>query len=71
MIKQFAHWKSSDLYTSISPNITENFQLLKKNLFKGFCKTPDGYRVELRNCKIKPEETYVQFVVKLGHKFDL
>ncbi|XP_063601110.1 uncharacterized protein LOC134777201 [Penaeus indicus] len=63
--------KAVDVYTSLSPEITKDYELLKKCLLDSFAKTPDGYRVDFRSAKIKPGETFKQFVIKLGRMFDL
>ena len=63
--------KAVEIYTSLSPEITSDYDKLKKGLLQGFSKTPDGYRVDFRTAKIKPGETYKQFVINLGRMFDL
>lgn len=62
--------RAIEIYTSLSPDITANYDSLKKGLLRGFCKTPDGYRQEFRNAKIKQGETYEQFSISLVRLFD-
>ncbi|XP_047478945.1 uncharacterized protein LOC125032028 [Penaeus chinensis] len=47
--------KAVDVYTSLSPEITKDYELLKKCLLDSFAKTPDSYRVDFRSAKIKPD----------------
>ncbi|XP_076055021.1 uncharacterized protein LOC143033448 isoform X2 [Oratosquilla oratoria] len=61
--------KAADMYISLSPEITKNYELLKKALLSGFNKTPDGYRVDFRNAKISPGETFLQFSFQLTRLF--
>lgn len=55
--------KAADIYASLSPEITSEYQNLKKALLKGFSKTPNGYRNDFRQSKIKSGETFQQFAV--------
>ncbi|XP_076062497.1 uncharacterized protein LOC143037823 [Oratosquilla oratoria] len=61
--------KAADMYISLSPEITKDYELLKKALLSGFNKTPDGYRVDFRNAKISPGETFLQFSFQLTRLF--
>lgn len=63
--------KAADIYTSLSPEITSKYECLKKALLRGFSKTPDGYRNDFRQSKIKTGESFQQFAVQLGRMFDL
>lgn len=54
----------------MSPEIVADHERLKKELLRGFCKTPDGYCLDFRNAKMKQGETYKQFSVNLGQLFD-
>ena len=62
--------KAVDIYTSLPPNVTSDYQLLKKALLRGYSKTPASYRSDFRNAKIKAGETYNQFSIHLGRLFD-
>ncbi|XP_047469564.1 uncharacterized protein LOC125025584 [Penaeus chinensis] len=62
--------KAVDIYTSLPPEITSDYQLLKKALLWGYSKTPASYRNDFRSAKIKYGETYEQFAVRLGRLFD-
>ena len=63
--------KAVDIYTSLSPEITANYDELKKALLQGFSKTSQGYRSDFRSAKIKVGETFKQFSINLGRLFDL
>ena len=63
--------KAAEIYTSLSPEITSNYALLRQALLQGFCKTPDRYRLDFRNARIQPGETFTQFMIGLGRKLDL
>ena len=63
--------KAVEIYTSLSPSITSNYDDLKKALLIGFSKTAQGYRQDFRNAKIRCGETYNQFSIHLGRLFDL
>ena len=62
--------KCVDIYTSLSDEVTSDYELLKKALLSGFQKTADGYRQEFRAARIKVGETYDLFAVHLGRLFD-
>ncbi|XP_037784772.1 uncharacterized protein LOC119580748 [Penaeus monodon] len=47
--------KAVYVYTSLSPEITKDYGLLKKCLLDSFAKTPDSYKVDFRSAKIKPD----------------
>ena len=61
--------KAAQIYTSLSADITSNYDSLKKALLTGFNKTPDGYRLEFRNAKISTGETFLQFSFNLTRLF--
>ncbi|XP_069984660.1 uncharacterized protein [Penaeus vannamei] len=62
--------KAVDIYTSLPPETTADYQLLKKALLRGYSKTPASYRNDFRTAKIKSGETYEQFAIRLGRLFD-
>ena len=62
--------KALDIYASLSTEITKNYSSLKAALLRGFNKSPDTYRVEFRNLRIKPNETFQQFSIRLSTVFD-
>ncbi|XP_063612558.1 uncharacterized protein LOC134786041 [Penaeus indicus] len=62
--------KAVDIYTSLPPKVTSDYQLLKKTLLRGYSKIPASYRNDFRSAKIKCGETYEQFAVRLGRLFD-
>ena len=62
--------RAVDIYSTLTPDITGNYQDLKKALLRGFNKTPETYRAEFRSMKIKPAETYEQFAAQLGRSLD-
>ncbi|MPC67627.1 hypothetical protein E2C01_061804 [Portunus trituberculatus] len=45
--------KAADLYVSLSPETTNDYDALKKSLLTGFKKTAVGYRLDFRNAKIR------------------
>ena len=53
--------KAAELYVSLSPEITCDYQELKRSLLAGFQKTSDGYRLDFRNAKIREGENYTVF----------
>ena len=63
--------KAVEIYTSLSPSITSDYESLKKALLVGFSKTAHGYRQDFRSAKIRIGETYKQFSIYLGRLFDL
>ena len=63
--------RAVEIYTSLSPAITKDYELLKKALLVGFSKTSHGYRQDFRSAKIRSGETYNQFAIHLGRLFDL
>ncbi|XP_069984657.1 uncharacterized protein [Penaeus vannamei] len=62
--------KAVDIYTSLPPETTGDYQLLNKALLRGYSKTPASYRNDFRTAKIKSGETYEQFAIRLGRLFD-
>jgi len=62
--------KAVSIYTSLSPEVTRDYEALKKALLRGFNKTPDQYRMDFRSSKIKVGETYQQFSIYIGRLFD-
>ncbi|MPC32486.1 hypothetical protein E2C01_025797 [Portunus trituberculatus] len=61
--------KAADLYVSLSPETTEDYDTLKKSLLTGFKKTADGYGLDFRIAKIRDGENYSQFPVHLTRLF--
>ena len=57
--------KAVNVYTSLSPDITKDYDSLKKALLFSYSKTPDGYRMDFRTSKIKAGETYRQHSISL------
>ena len=53
--------KAAELYVSLSPEITRDYQELKRSLLAGFQKTSDRYRLDFRNAKIRDGENYTVF----------
>ena len=62
--------KPVEIYTSLSPEITSDYDLLKSALLKGFNKTPDAYRQDFKRAKIRVGENFQQFSIHLGRLFD-
>ncbi|XP_069972138.1 uncharacterized protein [Penaeus vannamei] len=62
--------KVVDIYTSLPPETTADYQLLKKALLRGYSKTPASYRNDFGTAKIKSGETYEQFAIRIGQLFD-
>lgn len=62
--------KAGKVYSSLSPQIISDYDLLKKALLKSFCKTSDGFRQDFRSSKIQPGETYQQFSIHLKRLFE-
>ena len=63
--------RAVEIYASLTDTVTADFDSLKKSLLSGFNKTPETYRQEFRNLRIKPDQTYEQFSTQLGRHFDL
>ena len=62
--------KAVDIYASLPPEITNNYDRLKSSLLLAFRKTPDVYRSEFKNASPTVNESYEQFVTQLGRKLD-
>ena len=62
--------RAGEIYASLSPEITADYQLLKDALLLAFNKNPDTYRSEFRSARILPNETYLQFMTTLTCKFN-
>ena len=60
---------AAELYVSLSPEITRDYQELKRSLLAGFQKTSDENRLDFRNAKIRDGENYTQFSVHLTRLF--
>lgn len=58
------------IYTSLSPEIIPDYNLLNKSQLRSFCKTPGGFRVHFRSSKIQPGETYQHFSIQLERFFE-
>ena len=61
--------KAAELYSSLSPEITEDYNNLKKAMLMGFNKTAESYRLEFRSAK-RTDETYLQFSQTLRRKLE-
>ena len=53
--------KAAEIYTTLPPEATGDYKLLKEALLKGFKKTADGYQFDFRCAKIRDGENYQQF----------
>lgn len=53
--------KAAEIYTTLPPETTEDYQLLKQTLLRGFEKTADGYRFDFCSPKIRQGENCQQF----------
>ena len=62
--------KAAELYTSLPPSTTQDYQQLKEALLTGFSKSPDGYRMDFRSAKIKVGQNYNQFATHLTKMFE-
>ncbi|MPC32498.1 hypothetical protein E2C01_025810 [Portunus trituberculatus] len=62
--------KAAELYFTFSTDTISNFSLLKRALLTGFDKTPEWYRLDFRNCKIRVGENYRQMSTRLQQLFD-
>jgi len=62
--------KAVDVYASLTPEITADYDRLKSALLNAFSKTTDGYRFEFKTAKVTSTETYEQFACQLGRKLD-
>ncbi|MPC71478.1 hypothetical protein E2C01_065756 [Portunus trituberculatus] len=61
--------KAANLYVSLSPETTKDYEALKMSLLTGSKKTSDGYRLDFCNAKIRDGENYSQFSVHLTRLF--
>ncbi|MPD04961.1 hypothetical protein E2C01_100676 [Portunus trituberculatus] len=57
--------KAAELYSTFSTDTISDFPLLKKALLTSFDKTPERYRLDFRNCKIRVGENYHQMNIRL------
>ncbi|KAA0195005.1 hypothetical protein HAZT_HAZT010215 [Hyalella azteca] len=62
--------KAVQIYAALSPDVTGDYDSLKKALLSGFNKTHETYREEFRAARIGWNETYLQFATQLGRKLD-
>ncbi|KAA0193329.1 hypothetical protein HAZT_HAZT005683 [Hyalella azteca] len=62
--------KAVQIYAALSPDVTGDYDSLKKALLSGFNKTHETYREEFRASRIGCNETYLQFATQLGRKLD-
>ncbi|XP_076049187.1 uncharacterized protein LOC143029893 [Oratosquilla oratoria] len=62
--------KAAELYSTFDLATISNFSLLKHALLTGFDKTPERYRLDFRNDKIRVGENYRQFATRLRQLFD-
>ena len=58
--------KALSVYIALSDDIVRDYALLKKELLRGFNKTPESYRLDFRNLRIKTDETFSQFSTTLS-----
>ena len=58
------------VYSSLPPDIMNDYEALKKAILKAYKKTPDQYRKDFRFAKISSKENYSQFLVSLYRLFD-
>lgn len=63
--------KALSIYTSLSDDVTSNYDLLKGAILKGFRRTSEWYRTEFKTCKMESSFTYEQYLNKLFRYFDL
>ena len=62
--------KAAELYATLDINTISDFSLLKQALLTGFDKTPERYRQDFRNNRIRVGENYRQFSTRLLQLFD-
>ena len=62
--------RAVDVYASLSVEVTKDYDRLKAALLLAYNKTPDSYRFEFKNHRIKRDETYQQYYESLARKFD-
>jgi transposase InsO family protein len=62
--------KAAELYSSLPPDITSDYDRLRDALLMGFGKTADTYRLDFRSARCD-NETYAQFLVTLRRKLNL
>lgn len=62
--------KAAEIYSSLTPNVTGDYDRLKEAILKAYNKTYDTYRSEFRTSRIDSNVSYVQFVTTLGQKLD-
>lgn len=63
--------KALQIYSSLSEDITSDYNSLKAALLAGFNKNRETYREEFRNARIGSSDTYSQFAVRLDRLFEL
>ncbi|XP_050701836.1 uncharacterized protein LOC126988072 isoform X2 [Eriocheir sinensis] len=61
--------KAAELYVTLSPEITSDYDALRMSLLAGFKKTSDGYRLDFPSAKIRDGENYTEFTVHLTRLF--
>ncbi|MPC38080.1 hypothetical protein E2C01_031581 [Portunus trituberculatus] len=61
--------KAANLYVSLSPETTNDYDALTKSLLTGFKMTAERYCLDFRNTKIRDGENYSQFSVHLTRLF--
>ena len=62
--------RAAEIYSSLPPEITADYGLLKEAILAGFRKNYDTYRSEFRAARVGSDETYAQFVTTLSRKLD-
>ena len=62
--------RAVDIFASLPPELTKDYDQLKKALLIGYNKTPETYRKDFRNARIGPNETYAQFSSRLSRHLD-
>ena len=62
--------RALDIYASLTPDTTNDYDALKRALLQGYNKTPDSYRKEFRSLRVGSNETFSQFACQLGRSLD-
>lgn len=62
--------KAVDIFASLPPDVTNDYDLQNNSLLRGYNKTPESYRRDFRAARISPNETYAQFSTKLARNLD-
>ena len=62
--------RALSVYSSLSSDITENYDRLKDALLFAFGHTENQHRLKFRNARISNDESYHSFSINLGRLFD-